>query len=64
MHVAPGNKRSDQINAETQGLPWQSSGNDSAFQRRGAQVQSLVRALRFHMPQGAAAETLFKNPET
>ena len=33
---------------------WQSSGYDSAISSQGAQVQSLVRELRSHRPQGMA----------
>lgn len=36
------------------GLPWWSSGQDSALPRQGARVQSLVRELRSHMPHGTA----------
>ena len=32
-----------------QGLPWQSSGEDSAFSLQGAHVQSLVREPRPRM---------------
>ena len=32
-----------------QGLPWQSSGEDSAYSLQGAHVQSLVREPRPHM---------------
>ena len=32
------------------GLPWRSSGKDSALPMQGAGVQSLVRELRSHMP--------------
>ena len=34
----------------TVGLPWRSSGSDSALPLQGAQVRSLVRELRSHMP--------------
>ena len=38
----------------TQGLPWWSRGSDSVLPVKGAQVQSLVRELRFYMPHSAA----------
>ena len=37
----------------TQGLPWWSRGSDSVLPMKGAQVQSLVRELRFHIPRSA-----------
>ena len=33
------------VNNTVEGLPWHSSGSDSAFPLQGAQVQSLVREL-------------------
>ena len=38
-------------------LPWPSSGWDSALPTRGAQLRSLVRELRSHMPCGTAKKT-------
>ena len=34
------------------GIPWQSRGSDSELPPQGAQVQSLVKELRSHMPCG------------
>ena len=39
---------------EGSGLPWWSSGLDSALPLQEAQVRSLVRELRSHMPRGTA----------
>ena len=36
------------------GLPWWSSGEDSAFSLQGAPVRSLVGELGSHVPLGAA----------
>ena len=45
----------------TQGLPWWSRGSDSVLPMKGAQVQSLVRKLRFHMPRSTAKKKATKN---
>ena len=50
------------INNTVEGLPWQSSGSDSAFPLQGPWVQSLVRELGPLMPHGIAKKNL-KKPE-
>ena len=47
-------------NKEFQGLPWQSSGYDSALPLHGAQVQSLVGELESLMLPGVAKRTKFQ----
>ena len=42
-----------------QGLPWQSSGQDSVFLLQGAQIWSLVQEVRSRMPRDAAERICF-----
>ena len=43
------------------GLPWQSSGSDSALPMQGEWIQSLVRELSFHMPCSTAKKKKLSN---
>ena len=49
------------INNTVEGLPWRSSGSDSAFPLQGPWVLSLVRELGPLMPHGIAKKKTSKN---
>ena len=67
VSIVKGNKTPTLVNSlkkntEFQGIPWQSSGQDSVLPLQGAWVQSLVGELRSHMPRSAAKTKNKKKP--